>query len=125
MKKETYPKLPKDFKKKWIAALRSGEYKQLKNNLYKENWVTSDRQESGYCCLGVAARVCGLDKEFIKDKDWLNEIDEEVINESIPAMLLYDAYTNELIKKLQEMNDGEGRKQRSFKQIANWIEKNL
>ncbi len=33
---------------KWIAALRSGEYKQAKGCL-------RDRDSGGYCCLGVAA----------------------------------------------------------------------
>jgi hypothetical protein len=46
-------RLKKSAKKKWVAALRSGEYKQgigyLKRN---------DR----YCCLGVAREVLGLRK---------------------------------------------------------------
>jgi hypothetical protein len=31
-------------KEKWVAALRSGEYKQTKGYL---------RNKKGYCCLGV------------------------------------------------------------------------
>lgn len=34
--------------KKWIEAIRSGEYSQAKNYL---------RTEGGYCCLGVAVKV--------------------------------------------------------------------
>jgi len=34
--------------KKWVAALRSGEYKQIQNRLGDPN---------GHCCLGVACEV--------------------------------------------------------------------
>ena len=34
--------------KKWVAALRSGEYKKTKHRL---------RDEKGFCCLGVACDV--------------------------------------------------------------------
>jgi len=36
--------------KEWIAALRSGKYKQGRNSL---------KSEDGYCCLGVAVDVAG------------------------------------------------------------------
>lgn len=38
----------KEIKDKWVAALRSGEYKQTKGKL---------RDDSGFCCLGV---LCDL-----------------------------------------------------------------
>lgn len=41
-------KIPKKDMKKWIAALRSGKYKQAKGEL---------QNEKGYCCLGVACKV--------------------------------------------------------------------
>lgn len=37
-----------DNAKKWVAALRSGEYKQAQNQL---------RTDEGYCCLGVACEL--------------------------------------------------------------------
>lgn len=37
-------KLPKVFKKKWVAALRSGKYKQGLSSLYNNDSDT-------YCCL--------------------------------------------------------------------------
>jgi hypothetical protein len=40
-------------KEKWVAALRSGEYKQTKGELVK---VSGDGSQS-YCCLGV---LCDL-----------------------------------------------------------------
>lgn len=40
--------LPEDVKEKWLAALRSGEYKQCGGQLYNGY---------GYCCLGVLEMV--------------------------------------------------------------------
>lgn len=42
-------KMNQDIKKKWVAALRSGEYKQGRNSL--------KNHEGEYCCLGV---LCDL-----------------------------------------------------------------
>lgn len=51
MKKQK-EKLPRAFKKKWVAALRSGKYKQGMHVLYNPDKET-------YCCLGVAGIICG------------------------------------------------------------------
>ncbi len=45
-------------KKKWVAALKSGEYKQTRKEL---------RNKDGFCCLGV---LCDLYKEETKDGEW-------------------------------------------------------
>ena len=34
-----------DIKKRWVEALRSGQYSQIRGKLHREN--------EGYCCLGV------------------------------------------------------------------------
>lgn len=39
--------------KKWVAALRSGQYQQCVNAL---------RSDDAYCCLGVASEISGLGK---------------------------------------------------------------
>lgn len=44
---------------KWVNALRSGEYKQGKEALF---------DGEGYCCLGVADRVC-FGAEFQREPD--------------------------------------------------------
>lgn len=41
----------KEFKAKWLKALRSREYKQAVGRL---------RTDSGYCCLGVACDISNL-----------------------------------------------------------------
>jgi hypothetical protein len=47
----TETKMPAEFKAKWIAALRSGKYKQTVSRL---------RDNFGYCCLGVACDISGM-----------------------------------------------------------------
>lgn len=46
-------KLPAEVKEKWLTALRSGNYKQVKAALRK---LRSDK-EIGHCCLGVLSDV--------------------------------------------------------------------
>lgn len=42
--------MPKEMKAKWLAALRSGEYKQATGGLYNPKY---DDGKGGYCCLGA------------------------------------------------------------------------
>ena len=49
-----------EFKERWIAALRSGEYKQGRNTLYNSG---------KFCCLGVACEL--LVEDGILDKTYL------------------------------------------------------
>ena len=49
--------------KLWVAALRSGKYKQGENYLH----ITNEEGEDQYCCLGVACAVAvenGVDLEM-------------------------------------------------------------
>ena len=112
MPKQTYPKLPAEFKKKWVAALRSGEYKQGMGLLKGEDW---NGGPFSYCCLGVACEVAGcknIDGPFIRKGAGIRGITK------LPKILIGD---DGLPDKLAKMNDFG----KSFKQIANWIEKNL
>jgi hypothetical protein len=53
-----------EVKAKWLAALRSGEYKQGHKQL-----ATAENNETTYCCLGV---LCDLAvKEGVIPKPWL------------------------------------------------------
>lgn len=118
MKEKTvYPKLPVKFKEKWLKALRSGEYEQGRQTL-----LNNDGQ---YCCLGVA---CSL--KNIPDKNILGwgMPSSSFIKDSRLPKFLDSKYDMSFMEELASMNDGneeEGKKPRSFKQIANWIEKNL
>src|ERR1700722_19140718 len=46
------PKMDPALKAKWVAALRSGEYKQGDGKLH-------NRTDDSYCCLGVLCRAMG------------------------------------------------------------------
>lgn len=101
-------------KVKWLAALRSGKYKQGRNALRP----TDDR----FCCLGVLCDVVAPKKwdkraldESLTSHDGQNELPTHAVREraGIPFEALYDLATK---------NDSERCK---FTIIANWIEKNL
>jgi hypothetical protein len=97
-------KLPEEFKTKWVAALRSGEYKQCKNQLHANG---------GHCCLGVAEIVLGVkstDKYVLKGEGIPIELSCYHSNEAV-----------DLINELTEMNDSGI----SFLEIADYIEANL
>lgn len=47
----TAPKMVPEIKERWVAALRSGDYRQTKGAL---------RDSDGFCCLGV---LCEITKE--------------------------------------------------------------
>lgn len=58
MNMKTY-QLPKEFAAKWVAALRSGEYKQCDGQLASPN---------GYCCLGVACKAVGASDDVLDNR---------------------------------------------------------
>ena len=118
-------KLPKAFKKKWLKALRSGEYKQGMGELY-------DAMEDTYCCLGVACKVSG---HPVPDDTFIDGSTQSHGFKKVPT-ILRGSYDIPLL--LSQMNDHDHidepkkygtvnryKSKRSFKQIANWIEKNL
>jgi len=49
--------MPAEYKAKWIAALRSGEYKQGRGKMY-------NKEDDSYCCLGVLQKVLDGDKQI-------------------------------------------------------------
>lgn len=107
--------MKEDVKREWIAALRSGEYKQARNTL-----CTAD---GAMCCLGV-----------------LIDISQDGYWELCGDVYLYDGFTSapsyairhevglgdNAMYQLTARNDGVGgQRQQSFRQIANFIEANL
>lgn len=106
-------KLPEDFKKKWVAALRSGEYKQGRDKLH--NAINNT-----FCCLGVACHIAGITDDEISDYCYTNLL-AKANPDRLPAF-----FQNTVIESpawnLAAMNDG-GRK--SFLEIADYIEENL
>lgn len=112
--KTEYPKLPKKFKEKWLTALRSGKYKQGEGDM-----LTKGKNDT-FCCLGVGCKVIGLSIKQINN----NGFPTDEINR-MPNYFAHERNVN-WQEQLAYMNDGvNGIKKKSFKQIANWIEKNL
>lgn len=99
-------RLPKDFAEKWVSELRSGKYNQAKGKLVK----IDESGKNGYCCLGVAANMCGLSNKTIEHNSYLQKWAEEVKNGfEIPDELLNAGWCedeNFLPKILTILNDG-------------------
>lgn len=111
-------KLPKKFKEKWVAALRSGKYKQARKKMYGEGT---------YCCLAVAGSICGIPDKVLANKGFLssNGIDPKILSK-LPKCIIGASCENELVNKLVSHNDGlNGKTKKSFKWIASYIERYL
>lgn len=122
--------MDKDLKAKWVAALRSGQYKQGENRLYNP-------ADDSYCCLGVLHALTGVTGlalcKLDQDTDHLGYV--EALDEYGALIgkggnhLGIDLHTREY---LAEMNDGvvSGNPQlnvppKAFAEIADWIEANV
>jgi hypothetical protein len=103
-------KLDLQYVKKWLTALRSGKYPQVKNLL---------QTYEGYCCLGVACKILPYEKimsqtregcilgAFIDDQSFdVQDFFERInINHSHPIAFKRD-YNNVVdIRALTELND--------------------
>lgn len=106
-----------EFKTKWVAALRSGEYAQCR-------FILNEKDETGkavsFCCIGVAAAVAG----YATTRNDILRPGEDVFPQTrAPYAALSDfglePYDYETLVK---MNDGQ---KASFAEIANFVEENL
>ena len=102
--------MTKEFKDKWIAALRSGEYKQCECQLQKGQ---------SYCCLGVACVIAGNEiphPELIELVSPIYFIDDSF--KGVPSELIGDEGLPGTLSRLNDQGN-------SFECIADWIEKNI
>lgn len=90
-------------KEKWLAALRSGKFKQGDGSLFC-------REDHTYCCLGVLRRVEGLRGSEDSEGEFLKYVQATRLG------LTYDTQV-----KLAKLNDSDT----SFPEIADYIEKTL
>lgn len=105
-------------KKLWTSALRSGKYKQGKGGL-----CHGGPQGTRYCCLGVLSdlavknKVCSRRIAF-RGNAFLNQpiINWAGLRSENPSINNYG---------LVEYNDGLNIEQKTFKEIADLIDKNL
>ena len=118
-------KLPREFTKEWLTALRSGEYKQTTGSLY-------NIQDQGYCCIGVAARI-KYPLHYLKNKNdryagTLQGNKKSIKSDTkyklskIPQELKRSVNANNFVSQLVNLNDDE---EYSFEEIAEWIEENV
>lgn len=120
----------KETVKKWISALRSGEYKQGKFRLKRINEGGSCQ----YCCLGVLCETVGMtfsDFEgacsIVSSANTRNvHTIDKFICEEFDLLWLHSAYAENpyyvLMSKLIIMNDDDSV---TFEEIADWVEKNI
>jgi hypothetical protein len=102
-----------ELKQKWLAALRSGEYKQCRTSLRK--------QDNSFCCLGVLYDVSGTSWEPRQDFGDYISSDGEVVFLS-EEMLAATGISQDEQNILWRMND---RDRASFSEIADYIEQHL
>jgi hypothetical protein len=114
--------------KKWLKALRSKQYKKATGSL-------TNKQGTGFCCLGVLANEQGCLWQQKGGDVFLYPIfkDSEVANDS--SSCLRDKYAFGLPEKLQSQlasfNDRRvdgwvvGKSVHNHRDIANWLEKNI
>jgi hypothetical protein len=108
--------MKKEVQEKWVAALRSGEYKQTREIL---------RDEEGFCCLGVLTDLYiqenGLEWGSDPDRSVYTFDDEEEIPPSVvrewAGMQNWETSCGYLYYQLNDVENY------SFEQIADIIEK--
>ena len=103
-----------EIKQKWLKALRSGKYKQGRRILRNK--------QNEFCCLGVLCDIVNV--EWVEDE----ELFRASYKSSISGGYLVYGLAKDLDiywgseHRLMNMNDAEDR---SFVEIADWIERNL
>lgn len=119
-------KMDKKIKKRWVAALRSGKYKQGKGALHN--------RQNEFCCLGVLCELAVEDgvipsprlsgDHYLYElkhgfppksvREWAGEVFGEDGDPDVPT-------TDEPYRTLSSMNDGGA----SFEEIAKVIQRRL
>jgi len=115
--------MKKSIKKRWIAALRSGKFRQGEQML-----MTDD---GAYCCLGVLCRLYTREKKKKFDKvviysrtTWLPE--EVAEWAGVDRKVGAKPFTEGFRDSLSDLNDGVyGNVSKNFNQIADIIEEKL
>lgn len=118
---DQFEKMDPFWKEIWLDALHSGDYKQTSDLM-----CASDGENYAFCCLGVLRhQMTGTENknDFDRFTDEKNRVESISIDSYLLAVERIE--TNLDIKaedELMRMNDSGNF---SFKQIANWIKKNL
>lgn len=108
-------KFPKELREKWLKALRSGKYQQT-DGILKSDY------DNSYCCLGVCARKLNIPTQELEGVcDFTNDdFMKSKYFKLIPKALVRGGENTKFCEELINMNDTE---RKSFKEIADYIEK--
>jgi hypothetical protein len=112
--------MKRELKAKWLAALRSGEYKQGKSAL-KDGFG----DENKYCCLGVLCEVAGVPydkthRAFAFDSEYGGVVYRTGYPDG--GWSFANGLGNAFAHDCANMNDEQGL---TFNEIADFIEKEL
>jgi hypothetical protein len=115
----TTDKLPPEVKRRWVTALRSGEYLQGREALRK---IDNDTLEPVYCCLGVLCQLEGIEPE-----SWLQSWLPPELSTKYPVLGVPDpdsvpSGNNTWQQRLAMLNDDD---ELTFEEIADVIEAEL
>lgn len=110
-------------KEKWLAALRSGRYKQGKEALKINN--SAKKKAHQYCCLGVLCEIYKDEKKLPRDTD-LRAAGDEVPNDEVVQWAGIPDFNPDVVyngegTSLTILNDGG----KTFLTIADVIEEQL
>ena len=112
-------KMNPEIKQRWVDALQSGQYKKEKGGLGLTNG-------EGFCCLGVLCNIHALETgnkwKNPKSPYYLHELASSFMPPQVKEWAGFPPNSHNIELKLAKMNDDENK---SFKKIADWIEKNL
>lgn len=121
-------RMPKKILNKWLKALRSGEYTQAKGQLH-------DPETGGFCCLGVLQHCVDGGVEYhgknsfsMPSRAWLDDagiiFQDEVTAKYTPMEDMVSTCTSPYLPALRSMADEANDSGKTFKQIADAIERN-
>lgn len=105
-----------EMKTKWVAALRSGDYRQVEGLLRSQ----AKNGSCSFCCLGVLADVAGADWEsgLLKTGQFISDPDEEVLSDGAEQLFGLNSHEQSTLAEMNDRGD-------SFDVIADYIEANL
>ena len=121
------PKMNQEIKERWVKALRSGKYEQTDGALCR----VSENGKERFCCLGVLFDVAGGEvggewKQTVKayiGLGWDAQVGDEVNSGFMPEKFKkFVKLPQKAQRRLIRLNDSHNK---SFNEIADWIEKYL
>jgi hypothetical protein len=110
-----------DLKKRWVAALRSGEYEQ------GEGLLSYTETASGityYCCIGVLCDILKDESDLFAVSYFINKVNYYgySYNTLSEEQREYVKILSPIMKELIDLNDNQ---LATFNEIADYIEENL